>query len=149
MGEIRSEFLNEIPSVPSSAINPTPTSKPELSIEFSKPAKNFWGRHQYGKYSNAYNSGEIHSSFNKKRLTIESVFDIFLSAIRATVEHSAQSKDIDVSSLQNHYKNLKLAETLYSERVDELLKKDVDMGHLLSYIHGMINSLIDKNITKE
>lgn len=143
------EIMENIPEVRNTAQLANPIKKVECASDFMQPSKNFWMQLEGGKYLTKYNAGVINGTYNSQVPNFKSMFNIILNAYKNAVADMGLDEDVKTDSMNLYFKNMELSEELFEENINKIFKNNVDGIALLSYIHGMLNNYINKNITKD
>lgn len=143
------QVIKKIPETQNTAISETPKNYEITNDDFMSSSKNFWKGHESGKYRSSHDSGIISGSYNNQAPTLDSLFALITFAIKTCIQNHATIEDRDISDFELQYKNLTLAQKLLSDKFQRSFKNNIDGDELFSYIHGMINFFINKNIRKE
>jgi hypothetical protein len=142
------QFIERIPEVPNTAFVGSAPAREILNDDFMTCSKNFWRIHESGKYRLNYDAGMINGTYNKLYPSLETLFQLITSAVKVQVQTMAIAEDKEASNLELHLKNLELAQDMVCEKMSESFKNDIDGQALMSYIHGMLNNFVNKNIRK-
>ena len=142
-------LTDKIPSVPNTAFVPTVVPSAPLVDDFMGSSKVFWRKFENGKYTVSFDTGAIAGTYNTQRANIDSIFGFFIATLRKTAHSMSVSEDKKATDLDLYFKALETSEQLLRNKFDELFENDVDGLEMLSYIHGMINTFVNKNMKKD
>lgn len=140
------KILEKIPTVPNMAIAPVVAPVIPPSDDFVKSSSEFWKLLENGKYRIGYDSGVINGSFNSQFATIDSIFGLFMSTLKRSVQVMGVTADKKTTDIDIYFKNLELAEKMLNEKINEMFKNEVDGVAILAYLHGTINNYIEQRM---
>lgn len=141
-------IVEKIPTVSNQAIQADEKTDGIPDMDFSKASGEFWRYHDAGKHTMVYVTGKVAGSYNKRQPSMDVLFSIYMLTVRNAIQNLASLDGTELSAFEPYFKNLQLAQELLSEKLSTSFKKSVDGEAIFAYVHGMLNTFVEKNINK-